>query len=168
MVSVRFPKKSDDDYNNQLSSAGNGDSSESNDQNISAFYKICSLPIDNLTKVANKELPVDKAAVYQVSLQEQMQDDYKTHNFLTAKGSYVYNHRLNLFGVQEHLMSGFSRKVMFPKGNYLRSSGNFYSHLIIKKIVTELHTTSRHKICRECFRRRCNRPHRTIHACQSG
>ena len=142
MVSVRFPKKSDDDYNNQLSSAGNGDSSESNDQNISAFYKICSLPIDNLTNVANKELPVDKAAVYQVSLQEQMQDDYKTHNFLTAKGSYVYNHRLNLFGVQEHLMSGFSRKVMFPKGNYLRSSGYFYSHLIIKKIVTELHTTS--------------------------
>lgn len=142
MVSVRFPKKSDDDYNNQLSSAGNGDSSESNEQNISAFYKICSLPIDNLTKVANKELPVDKAAVYQVSLQEQMQDDYKTHNFLTAKGSYVYNHRLNLFGVQEHLMSGFSRKVMFPKGNYLRSAGNFYSHLIIKKIVTELHTTS--------------------------
>lgn len=142
MVSVRFPKKSDDDYNNQLSSAGNGDTSEANDQNISAFYKICSLPIDNLTKVANKELPVDKAAVYQVSLQEQMQDDYKTHNFLTAKGSYVYNHRLNLFGVQEHLMSGFSRKVMFPKGNYLRTVGLFNSQLIIKKIVTELHTTS--------------------------
>lgn len=129
MVSVRFPKKSDDDYNNQLSS-------------ISAFYKICSLPIDNLTKVDNKELPVDKAAVYQVSLQEQMQDDYKTHNFLTAKGSYVYNHRLNLFGVQEHLMSGFSRKVMFPKGNYLRTVGYFNSQLLIKKIVTELHTTS--------------------------
>ena len=142
MVSVRFPKKSDDDYNNQLSSAGNGDTSEANDQNISAFYKICSLPIDNLTKVDNKELPVDKAAVYQVSLQEQMQDDYKTHNFLTAKGSYVYNHRLNLFGVQEHLMSGFSRKVMFPKGNYLRTVGLFNSQLIIKKIVTELHTTS--------------------------
>ena len=142
MVSVRFPKKSDDDYNNQLSSAGNGDTSEANDQNISAFYKICSLPIDNLTKVANKELPVDKAAVYQVSLQEQMQDDYKTHNFLTAKGSYVYNHRLNLFGVKEHLMSGFSRKVMFPKGNYLRTVGLFNSQLIIKKIVTELHTTS--------------------------
>lgn len=129
MVSVRFPKKSDDDYNNQLSY-------------ISAFYKICSLPIDNLTKVDNKELPVDKAAVYQVSLQEQMQDDYKTHNFLTAKGSYVYNHRLNLFGVQEHLMSGFSRKVMFPKGNYLRTVGYFNSQLLIKKIVTELHTTS--------------------------
>lgn len=142
MVSVRFPKKSDDDYNNQLSSAGNGDTSEANDQNISAFYKICSLPIDNLTKVDNKELPVDKAAVYQVSLQEQMQDDYKTHNFLTAKGSYVYNHRLNLFGVQEHLMSGFCRKVMFPKGNYLRKVGYFNSQLIIKKIVTELHTTS--------------------------
>ena len=142
MVSVRFPKKSDDDYNNQLSSAGNGDTSEANDQNISAFYKICSLPIDNLTKVDNKELPVDKAAVYQVSLQEQMQDDYKTHNFLTAKGSYVYNHRLNLFGVQEHLMSGFSRKVMFPKGNYLRKVGLFNSQLMIKKIVTELHTTS--------------------------
>lgn len=142
MVSVRFPKKSDDDYNNQLSSAGNGDTSEANDQNISAFYKICSLPIDNLTKVDNKELPADKAAVYQVSLQEQMQDDYKTHNFLTAKGSYVYNHRLNLFGVQEHLMSGFCRKVMFPKGNYLRKVGYFNSQLIIKKIVTELHTTS--------------------------
>lgn len=71
-----------------------------------------------------------------------MQDDYKTHNFLTAKGSYVYNHRLNLFGVQEHLMSGFSRKVMFPKGNYLRKVGYFNSQLIIKKIVTELHTTS--------------------------
>lgn len=145
MVAVRFPKKSDNEYNNQLNSAGNGESSKSNEQNISAFYKICSLPIDNLSRTTGtlsgdeEELPVDKAAVYQVSLQEQMKDDYKTHNFLTAKGSYVYNHRLNLFGVQEHLMSGFSRKVMFPKGTMLRS---LESHLSIKKIVTELHTTS--------------------------
>lgn len=68
-----------------------------------------------------------------------MKDDYKTHNLLTANGGYVYNHRLNLFGITEKLFSGFSRRTMFPNAASL-----YYTKVkrTITKIVTVLNTTS--------------------------
>ncbi len=128
-VKVKFPTISDDAYSNKL-------------KNISAFYKVSELKVSELTTATNAELPVEKAAVYQISLQEQMKDDYKTHNYLYADGSYVYNHRLNLFGVKEKLFDGFSRDVMLPAAKYLYSGGDFMASLMISKIVVVLNTTS--------------------------
>ena len=100
-VTAYFPSLSEDAYRNKL-------------KNTSAFYKVCSLKISDLTNYTTKKLPVDKNAVYQVSLQEQMKDDYKTHNSLFAQGGYVYNHRLNLYGMKEKLFQGFNGCVMLP------------------------------------------------------
>lgn len=127
---VKFPQLSEEEYQNKL-------------KKVSAFYKVCSLKVSDLVEVTGtKELPIDKAQVYQISLQEQIKDDYKTHNQLFAKGSYVYNHRLNLYGMQEKLTPGFSRVVMFPYATFLKSSGNFAKKLHVTKIVTVLNTTS--------------------------
>lgn len=132
-VRVNFPTISDDAYRNKLN-------------NTSAFYKICSLNLDELRECNEIKLPVDKQAIYEVSLQEQMKDDYKTHNLLQASGSYVYNHRLNLYGVKEVLFSGFNRKVMFPYSDLLYSAHpNTRDEDIpyrITKIVTVLNTSS--------------------------
>lgn len=131
-TSVHFPSLSVDAYRNKL-------------KNTSAFYKVCSLKISDLTNYTTKKLPVDKNAVYQVSLQEQMKDDYKTHNSLFAKGSYVYNHRLNLYGMKEKLFQGFNGSVMFP-GQYIikydDSTDNLMYRYKIQKIVVSLNTTS--------------------------
>ena len=131
-TSVYFPSLSQDAYRNKL-------------KNTSAFYKVCSLNISDLTNYTTKKLPVDKNAVYQVSLQEQMKDDYKTHNSLFAKGSYVYNHRLNLYGMKEKLFQGFNGSVMLP-GQYILkyddSAGKEIYRYRIQKIVVSLNTTS--------------------------
>lgn len=131
-TSVHFPSLSVDAYRNKL-------------KNTSAFYKVCSLKISDLTNYTTKKLPVDNNAVYQVSLQEQMKDDYKTHNSLFAKGSYVYNHRLNLYGMKEKLFQGFNGSVMFP-GQYILkyddSTDNLMYRYKIQKIVVSLNTTS--------------------------
>lgn len=129
ITTVRFPTISKDAYNNKL-------------RNTSAFYKVASLPVSELKERTTSELPIDKTAVYNISLQEQMKDDYKTHNLLTAKGGYVYNHRLNLFGITEKLFSGFSRTTMFPSATTLYDKDKDNSTRIITKIVTVLNTTS--------------------------
>lgn len=128
--SVDFPSLSPDAYRNKL-------------KNTSAFYKVCSLKLSDIAICSAKKLPVDKNAVYQVSLQEQMKDDYKTHNSLFAQGGYVYNHRLNLYGMKEKLFQGFSGFVMLP-GLYSLTFDTNYQELRykIQKIVVSLNTTS--------------------------
>lgn len=131
-TSVYFPSLSVDAYRNKL-------------KNTSAFYKVCSLKISDLTNYTTKKLPVDKNAVYQVSLQEQMKDDYKTHNSLFAQGGYVYNHRLNLYSMKEKLFQGFSGYVMLPGLYILKyddSTDNLKYRYKIQKIVVSLNTTS--------------------------
>lgn len=131
-TSVYFPSLSQDAYRNKL-------------KNTSAFYKVCSLKISDLTNYTTKKLPVDKNAVYQVSLQEQMKDDYKTHNSLVAQGGYVYNHRLNLFNMKEKLFQGFNGWVMLPGLYILKyddSTDNQKYRYKIQKIVVSLNTTS--------------------------
>ena len=131
-TSVYFPSLSQDAYRNKL-------------KNTSAFYKVCSLKLSDLAICSAKKLPVDKNAVYQISLQEQMKDDYKTHNSLFAQGGYVYNHRLNLYNMKEKLFQGFNGWVMLPGLYILKyddSTDNQKYRYKIQKIVVSLNTTS--------------------------
>ena len=129
-VRVKFPTISADVYKNKLA-------------NASSFYKVSSLNVEDLKGCSSISLPVDKQAIYEISLQEQMKDDYKSHNSLFSSGSYVYNHRLNLYGIHEKLFSGFNRYVMFPNSELLKGeSGIVNYHYLIEKIVTVLNTSS--------------------------
>lgn len=129
-VRVKFPTISADVYKNKLA-------------NASSFYKVSSLNVEDLKGCSSTPLPVDKQAIYEITLQEQMKDDYKSHNSLFSSGSYVYNHRLNLYGIHEKLFSGFNRYVMFPNSELLKGeSGVINYHYLINKIVTVLNTSS--------------------------
>lgn len=128
-VTVDFPSLTEDAYRNKL-------------KNTSAFFKICSINVSDLPTTSTvTDLPVDKNAVYQVSLQEQMKDDYKTHNYLYAEGSYVYNHRLNLYGVKEKLFEGFNSRIMYPNATKIKDCESS-DMLKVFRIVVQLNTTS--------------------------
>ena len=93
-------------------------------KNASAFYRLCSFNITSLSDFFTasnlfKTLEYDGYILKNITVQEQMNDDYKTHNLLSpmdanSGGMYVYNHRLNLYGIKEKLFSGFSIRMLFP------------------------------------------------------
>ena len=94
-----------------------------------SFYRIHSFVLESDTMQTEwAELPIDKSAVEHVATQEKMTDDYKTHNQLMPipssdivkmnAGAYIYNHRLNLYGLREKLFNGFSLDTMLPCVDY--------------------------------------------------
>ena len=90
--------------------------------NASAFFKLTSVNIDDLNTVFTSNftnLKFDSYILRNITTQQQMTDDYKTHNLLLpateeAGGMFVYNNRLNVYGISEQLFKGFSPSVLFP------------------------------------------------------
>lgn len=90
-------------------------------RNASSFFKLASMPIGQGEIAYGRfhELEFDPSILKNITVQEQMQDDYKTHNRIIPidenhGGMYVYNHRLNVYGISELLFNGFSAETMFP------------------------------------------------------
>lgn len=92
-------------------------------KNASSFFKLASFPVETLASdfdaVTFEDLEFDKNKFRYITTQEQMKDDYKTHNLLMPNGAngggmYVYNHRLNVYNISEKLFAGFSPLIMFP------------------------------------------------------
>lgn len=95
--------------------------------NRSTFFKISSLPLQEgeigigvptPSGIAFYDLPIESSVVKNIAVQEQMTDDYKTHNVLVPSGGdfgymYVYNHRLNVCGISEELFNGFHPSTLF-------------------------------------------------------
>lgn len=118
--------------------------------NQSAFFKVCTFNIDDIQPTGSEpqDLPIDQSVLLTISAQEQMKDDYKSHNMLYPKGCYVYNHRLNLYGLYETLFTGFSPAQLFTEGVFptpASSSTETVSSTIIKKIVVRLNTDNGYK-----------------------
>lgn len=130
-TTVAFPGLSDKGYADKIA-------------NQAAFFKVCSFKTDDLGTTGEEyALPVDQSVIENVATQEQMKDDYKSHNYLYPNGCYVYNHRLNLYGLYERLFEGFSLDQMFPYGTFTKIyTGTGY---IVKKIVVRLNTDNGYK-----------------------
>ncbi len=74
----------------------------------SLFYKAASYNISEITQYGSsftKTIPGDNMKT--IVNQEVMTDDYKSRNINYANGMYVYNSRLNLFGLRSGLFKGF-------------------------------------------------------------
>lgn len=96
--------------------------------NASTFFRLTSVNIEDidkkLDKIENgvhvfKDVEFEVSHLQNITAQPQMTDDYKTHNLLLPVnsekgGSYVYNKRLNVYGISERLFKGFSPDVLFP------------------------------------------------------
>ncbi len=106
-------------------------------KDCSTFYLLKSIKLDgdDTLKTDNQYhvLEYDKAIVPNITTQEEMKDDYHTHCRLlpmpTDRGMYVYNHRLNLYGMKEQLFDGFSMGMMSHDIAYVTSEGNRYGTL---------------------------------------
>lgn len=88
-------------------------------QNTASFYKLCSIPIEDLTKSIYKrtEIVVDNEYLQALTNREVMTDDYLTHDRITAEDAYVYNNRLNLSGLNRKPFRGFYAESMFAYCN---------------------------------------------------
>lgn len=88
-------------------------------QNTASFYKLCSIPIEELTSNKSKrtEIVVDDEYLQALTNREVMTDDYLTHDRITAEDAYVYNNRLNLSGLDRKPFRGFYAESMFAYCN---------------------------------------------------
>lgn len=110
-----------------------------NVKNAATFFKLASVTIDNLANTFGStfsDLRIENNIASNIVTQEQMIDDYRTHNLLVPinpgeSGMFVYNHRLNVYGASERLFDGFSADVMFP---YMNNSSR------ISAVVVEFDT----------------------------
>ena len=129
-----FPKLSDDAYLQKI-------------LNTSNFFKIASYKLEDLEvdEVQGhqyyKELKYDKSVIPNITVQEEMKDDYHTHNQLlpidSKSGMYVYNHRLNLYGMKEKMFEGFTMEGMI---NHCMDDYHHDGYVTIKSITVELDT----------------------------
>lgn len=128
---VEFPGLSDQAYVDKIT-------------NQAAFFKVCSFKIDELYTTGQiRDLPVDESAVLNIATREQMVDDYKSHNFLMPSGAYVYNHRVNLYGLSERLFPGFTLQQLYPYYPFLNlDSANA---IVVNNIVVRLNTEQGYK-----------------------
>lgn len=100
-------------------------------KDCSTFYLLKSIKLDGDATLKTDgqyyTLDYDKAVVPIITTQEEMLDDYHTHCRLlpmpTDRGTYVYNHRLNLYGMKEQLFEGFSMGMMSHGTAYAGSDG---------------------------------------------
>ena len=130
-TTIDFPGLSDKGYADKLAAQ-------------SAFFRICSFKIDDVATTGEvRALPIDQSVLEYITTQELMADDYKTHNFVFPKGLYVYNHRLNIYGIYEKLFEGFNAEQMFPQGSFSRSDTK--ELCLISKIVVRLNTDNGYK-----------------------
>lgn len=98
---IDLPEISQAVINEKISSCGN-------------FYKISSIKIEDLKVCNNKVVEIGDKVINTIEQQEQMKDDYKSHNHISAKCMFPYNSRLNLANVTETVFSGFSARSMQP------------------------------------------------------
>lgn len=118
-------------------------------RNASVFYRIASYKTDELkdelAKTGNPFCDIDlkMASLYDISTQEQMTDDYKTHNLLLPESAekgclYNYNHRLHVYGVKEELFDGFSPRTMFAYVDGTKSAYDQGTIVNVREIDTFL------------------------------
>lgn len=88
-------------------------------QNTASFYKLCSIPVEDLTTNKGKrtEIVVDDEYLQALTNREVMTDDYLTHDRITAEDAYVYNNRINLSGLIRKPFRGFYAESMFAYCN---------------------------------------------------
>lgn len=138
-ISTRFdiPALSDNEYVQKI-------------RDSAAFFKLKTFNLDEDNfPTSFATLNYDKAIVANITTQEQMTDDYKSHNNLLPHGDsgglYVYNHRAHVYGIQEQLFQGFCLADMV---NQCSDPDNISVTSTVTSVVVELNTEDGKKYVR--------------------
>lgn len=140
---VDFPMLTETEFLNKL-------------KDTSTFFLLKSVDLSSDTSfVANdtySSLSYEKSIVPNITSQELMNDDYHTHNQLIPlednRGMYVYNHRVNLYGMKEKLFGGIPIGSMANHFEAVHSNGGWRYESVpnpgdfyrIEKVVVEIET----------------------------
>lgn len=121
----------------------------------STFYQLTSWQLEDIgtdklhIDTDYHDLNYDKAIIPNITSQALMnKDDYHTHCRLLPteayRGMYIYNHRLNLYGMNEKLFEGFNIHDMIDKTTNYGVSGQ--PSVDVEQVVVEIKTDNGNKI----------------------
>lgn len=117
-----------------------------------AFFKLASIDFDDLlaelrdTSTVRHKVKVEPGFLQALEQQEQLPNDYQSHDSFSAEVSYPYNSRMNLASVTRTLFNGFTPDTMFAlvnarlvdQGNQqLFSIDNTHHDLVIETIFKD-------------------------------
>ena len=91
--------------------------------NAAEFFLLAKLEVAELEENNSfKEVPFQPSILKNITAQQLMTDDYKSHNLMLPNGNsqrhnFTYNHRLHLYGMMEQPFAGFPPEVLFPYCN---------------------------------------------------
>lgn len=82
----------------------------------SLFYFISSCKVEELS-TTRKIIPIKNEFLKSLQTHEIMSDDYRSHDKIIPKHSFVYNSRLNLSGISTEIFNGFDNGQSYSNGN---------------------------------------------------
>ena len=95
-----LPRVSDDDFKERLESCGN-------------FYLVSSIEYkDIVVSGERKNVTIKEGLLAVLQQQEEMTDDYNSHNIRKPQSSFEYNSRLNIANIHQTLFEGFPINAM--------------------------------------------------------
>lgn len=104
--------------------------------NNSLFYRISTIAVEDLPSASDTryDVKIKDGVLSELQVQEQMKDDYMTHNMISAACSFPYNSRLNLANVSVKAWGGNPISTMIQHTDagdktyqyfiYMRKNGN--------------------------------------------
>ena len=81
---------------------------------VSTFYKLATIDFKDITPGEITAVKIDDGYLETLTNRPTLEDDYLSHDSLTASYSYAYNRRINLAGVKRTLFGGFRPAALFP------------------------------------------------------
>lgn len=81
---------------------------------VSTFYKLATIDFKDITPGEITAVKIDDGYLETLTNRPTLEDDYLSHDSLTASYAYAYNRRINLAGVKRTLFGGFRPAVLFP------------------------------------------------------
>lgn len=127
-------------------------------RNIAAFYKVKSIDLNQFDIPSDHygEIEINKEVLPNLATQEQMDDDYKSHNLLlpfsdengnVVTSLFSYNERENIAAVKEKLFEGFAVKMLAPYcTSYPNIDSTYDRKYYIGNIYVKLRTEEGDKI----------------------
>lgn len=81
---------------------------------VSTFYKLATIDFKDITPGGITAVKIGDGYLETLTNRPTLEDDYLSHDSLTASYAYAYNRRINLAGVKRTLFGGFRPAVLFP------------------------------------------------------
>ena len=112
---------------------------------LTNLYKLASCNTATYTSGKTIEIKPDENIVQNITQQEAMEDDYRSHDILIPSNSFVYNRRLSISNIRSLVYGSPSMRYLVPWAT--GASGLFYTYLKIVKDNNEYYINCGDSFC---------------------